>query len=47
MKTGIGSRIGAGLATLLPDAVSMAFAKRLSERNPQLLLEALGPRLNR
>ena len=39
--------MGAGLATLLPDAVSMAFAKRLSEQNPQLLLEALGPRLNR
>jgi hypothetical protein len=47
VKTGLGSRIGAGLAALLPDGISMAFAKRLSEQNPQLLLEVLGPRLNR
>ena len=47
MKTAIGSRIGAGLATLLPNAVRKGFAERMSEENPQLLLEALGPRLNR
>lgn len=35
------------MATLLPEAVCAAFAKRLSEQNPQLLLEVLGPRLNR
>jgi predicted O-methyltransferase YrrM len=46
-EMGIGSRIGQGLATLLPDSICTAFAKKLSDRNPQWLLEALGPRLNR
>jgi predicted O-methyltransferase YrrM len=31
----------------MPQSISLAFAKRLSDRNPQLLLEALGPMLNR
>ena len=31
----------------MPQTVCRAFANRLSEDNPQLLLEALGPRLNR
>lgn len=47
MKNGIGTRIGEGLATLLPQTVCRAFANRLSKNNPQVLLEALGPRLNR
>lgn len=47
MKNGLGTRIGEGLAAALPENICAAFAKRLAERNPQLLLEALGPRLNR
>ncbi|KXK03029.1 MAG: hypothetical protein NBKEAIPA_02152 [Nitrospirae bacterium] len=47
MKNAIVARIGEGLATLLPDVVCTAFARQLAERNPQLLLEALGPKLNR
>jgi hypothetical protein len=47
VKNAIASRIGEGLATLLPEFLCTAFAKRLADRNPQLLLEALGPRLNR
>lgn len=47
MKNAIASRIGEGLATLLPEFLCTAFAKQLAERNPQLLLEALGPKLNR
>ncbi|WP_447602349.1 class I SAM-dependent methyltransferase [Nitrospira sp. Nam80] len=47
MKSGLNNHIGEKLAALLPDAACAAFAKRLSERNPQLLLEALGPKLNR
>lgn len=47
MKNGLGARIGEGLAAALPENICAAFAKRLAERNPQLLLEALGPRLNR
>ncbi|MDR4474092.1 MAG: DUF1476 domain-containing protein [Nitrospira sp.] len=47
VKNGLGVRIGQGLASFLPQTVCRAFANRLSEENPQLLLEALGPRLNR
>ena len=47
MKNGLGTRIGEGLAAALPENICAAFAKRLADRNPQLLLEALGPRLNR
>jgi len=47
VKNGLGTRIGEGLAAALPENICAAFAKRLAERNPQLLLEALGPRLNR
>lgn len=47
MKNALASRIGEGLATLLPEFLCTAFAKQLAERNPQLLLEALGPKLNR
>lgn len=47
MKNGLGARVGEGLAAALPENICAAFAKRLAERNPQLLLEALGPRLNR
>lgn len=47
MKNGLGARIGEGLASFLPQNVCRAFANQLSEHNPQLLLEALGPRLNR
>ncbi len=47
LKHIIGQRIGAGLAKVLPPSVSLAFARRLSDSQPQLLLEALGPRLNR
>ena len=47
MKHAIARRIGRGLAAILPDFVCTAFAKQLAEQNPQLLLEALGPKLNR
>ncbi len=47
MKYGISNKIGEALARYLPETVALAFAKQLSERTPQLLLEALGPRLNR
>ena len=40
-------RIGAGLASLLPQTALRAFAVRLCERDPQALLEAFGPHLNR
>jgi predicted O-methyltransferase YrrM len=47
VKQAIACRIGEGLAALLPEGVCTAFAKQLALRKPQLLLEALGPRLNR
>jgi predicted O-methyltransferase YrrM len=47
VKNGLSARIGNGLAAALPENICAAFAKRLADRNPQLLLEALGPRLNR
>lgn len=43
----IGNHIGAGLARVMPPSISFAFAKYLSDINPQLLFEVLGPRLNR
>lgn len=46
-KTAVANRLGASLATLLPESICLAFARRLSGRDPQLLLEALGPLLNR
>ncbi len=47
LRKAIGNSVGAGLAVVLPRSICTAFARNLSERNPQLLLEALGPRLNR
>ncbi len=39
--------VGTGLGRCLPRQVQWALAAQLAERDPQALLEALGPRLNR
>ncbi len=46
-KTAIVNGVGAGLARVLPRSICTAFARNISGHNPQLLLEVLGPRLNR